>query len=155
MRNVRQDVVHKLTAGLVGRFRFIGIERLNVKGLARTRMAKSTLDAAPFELRRQLAYKAPLAQSVVVEADPFFPSSKTCSVCGLVNQGLRLEKVWTCEGCKSTHDRDENASENLRQLAAAHAVTAHCPRSSGPLLPSGSQGVKLPVGWEPGSYVSA
>lgn len=152
MRNVRQDAAHKLTSGLVKRFRLIGIERLNVKGLARTRMAKSTLDAAPFEVRRQLEYKAPLAGALLVEADQWFPSSKTCSVCGLVNGDLGREKIWTCEGCQTEHDRDDNAAKNLKQMAAAHAVTAHCPGSSGPSSTLGGE-AKLPVGWESSSYV--
>jgi putative transposase len=128
----------------VRRFRWIGIEDLAVAGMARTRLAKSVMDAAMAEVGRQLAYKAPLAGGNLVAADRWFPSSRRCHVCHLVNGGLRLGgRTWTCEGCRTTHDRDDNASQNLKQMAAAHAVTACCPGSSGPLgdEPSGWAGM--------------
>jgi putative transposase len=149
--NVRTDVTHKLTADLVERFRWIGIEDLSIKGMARTRLAKSVMDAAMAEVRRQLEYKAPLAGGAVVVADRWFPSSKTCSTCALVLDELALRtRRWTCPSCGAEHDRDENAAKNLKQLAAAHAVAACCPGSAdvGPAV-----SVKLLAGQEPGSYV--
>lgn len=123
--NVRQDVTHKLTADVVRRFRVIGIEDLAVAGMAQgLRLAKSVSDAGLAEVRRQLAYKAPLAGCELVVADRFYPSSKTCSACGRVRESLPLKvRRWTCE-CGAEHDRDENAARNLMNLAAAHAVTA-------------------------------
>ena len=147
--NIREDVTHKLTTRLVHDFRWIGIEDLSVAGMARTRLAKSVLDAALDEVGRQLAYKAPLAGSEIVTADRWYPSSKTCSVCGTIYAGLKLgERRWTCKGCGIEHDRDENAAENLKNLAAAFAVTAHCQGSSGDRP---APVVKLPFGWEAGS----
>ena len=149
--NIRRDVTHKLTTSIVRRFRWIGVEDLNVAGMARTRLAKSVMDAAMAEVSRQLAYKAPLAKSTVVVADRFYQSSKMCSICGVVYAALALgERRWTCNACSAEHDRDENAAKNLEMLAAAHAVTACCPRSAGRPMPS----VKLPVGQESSSYVN-
>lgn len=150
--NIRQDVTHKLTTSLVRRFRWISIEDLNVAGMARTRLAKSVMDAAMSEVGRQLAYKAPLAGSTVVVADRWFPSSKTCSACGVVYADLTLgERHWTCDGCGAEHDRDENAAKNLELLAAAQAVTACRHRSAGAGL---STDVKLPFGQESSSVVN-
>jgi putative transposase len=145
--SVRQDVTHKLTAMLVQRFRWIGIEDLHVKGMATNRhLAKSLMDAAMAEVGRQLAYKAPLAGSTLVVADRFYPSSKTCSACGVVYADLTLgQRTWTCDACGAEHDRDENAAKNLKLLAEAHAVTACCHVSSGSALKSGA---KLPLGQE-------
>jgi len=148
--NVRQDVTHNLTAQLVRNFQWIGIEDLAIKGMARTRLAKSVMDAAMAEVGRQLGYKAPLAGSTVIVADRWFPSSKLCSVCGLVYTDLVLgERTWVCKGCGTEHDRDDNAAENLKQLAVAHTVTACCPGSAGVLLDA-----KLPVGQESSSCVN-
>lgn len=145
--NVRQDITHKLTAQIIQKFRTIGIEDLCVKGMARTRLAKSVMDAAMAEVRRQLTYKAPLAGSAVVIADRWFPSSKTCSACGVVVGALPLStRQWTCEACSAVHDRDVNAAINLRNMAAACAATAQCQGSSGVLT-----GVKLSFGWESSS----
>jgi putative transposase len=150
--NIRRDVAHKLTARLVRRFRFIGVEDLNVKGMAANRhLAKSVMDAAMAEVSRQIAYKAPLAGGTIVQADRWFASTKTCSACGLVNPQVVLGVGrWTCE-CGAEHDRDQNAAKNLKQLAAAHAATAQRQGSSGSVE---VDGVKLPSGWESGSYVN-
>lgn len=143
--NVRKDVTHKLTADVVRRFRVIGIEDLAVGGMGRTRLAKSVSDAGLAEVRRQLAYKAPLAGCGLVVADRFYPSSKACSACGLVRKSLPLKvRRWTCE-CGAEHDRDENAARNLMKLAAAHAVTACRPGSAGVF-----RDVELLVGQEAG-----
>lgn len=149
--NVRRDTTHKLTARLVEHFRWIGVENLNVAAMVRTRLAKSVADAAMAEVLRQLDYKAPLAGSTVVEADRFYPSSKTCSECGVVYADLTLsDRRWTCDGCSVEHDRDENAAKNLKALAEAHSVTACRHGSSGAGL---TTGVKLPLGQGSGSLV--
>jgi putative transposase len=62
-----------------------------------------------------LKYKAELAGKIYQEVDRFFPSLKTCHVC--LNQvgSLPLDvRFWTCENCHTKHDRDVNASINLR-----------------------------------------
>ena len=140
--NVRHAVTHELTANVVRRFRWIGVEDLNVAGMARgLRLAKSVMDAGMAEVGRQLAYKAPLAGGTVVVADRWFPSSKTCRVCGVVLGALPLStRRWTCQDCGCEHDRDLNAAKNLERLAAAYAVTAQ--------RPALMLGV---VGWEPGN----
>ena len=52
-----------------------------------------------------------------MEADWWYPSSKTCSACGEHNAELRCQLHWTCPGCGVIHDRNENAARNLRKLA--------------------------------------
>ncbi|WP_264798076.1 RNA-guided endonuclease InsQ/TnpB family protein, partial [Acidocella aminolytica] len=83
--NIRKDATHKATTMLAKTYRRIGIEGLNVKGMARNRhLARSIMDGGFFEFRRQLDYKARLYGATVVVADRWFPSSKTCSCCGSV-----------------------------------------------------------------------
>jgi len=146
--NVRKDVTHKLTASLVSRFGVIGIEDLNVAGMARSlRLGKSVMDAAMAEAARQLGYKATLAGGIIVKADRWFPSSKACSACGVVRDTLPLGvRRWVCETCGTEHDRDVNAAINLKNLAAAHAVTACRHESSGLLRET-----KLSLGQESSS----
>ena len=55
----------------------------------------------------------------IVEVGRFYPSSKTCSGCGHVNAALKHEERWYCPECGASHDRDENASANLRRQALA------------------------------------
>lgn len=82
------------------------------------RLSRSIADLGLFELRRQLNYKGVWYLCQIVPIDRFFPSSKTCSVCGEINESLTLtDREWTCEGCGTKHDRDHNASVNLENAA--------------------------------------
>jgi putative transposase len=82
------------------------------------RLALSISDAGFGELRRQLAYKSRWYGSTLVIAGRFYPSSKTCSGCGLIKESLSLrERVFNCADCGLSLDRDENAAVNLRRLA--------------------------------------
>jgi putative transposase len=122
----RQDFLHKLSTDLVNRHEAICIEDLNVKGLARTKLAKSFADAAMGEFRRQLAYKCEWNRKVLIAIDRFFPSSKMCDRCGALFDRLTLsDREWDCD-CGAHHQRDFLAAcnirnEGLRILAAGQA----------------------------------
>ena len=58
----------------------------------------------------------------MVEVDRFYPSSKTCSTCGEVNAELQMEERWRCPACGACHNRDDNASVNLRRQGLAADV---------------------------------
>lgn len=123
---IRRDAAHKATTMLVKTYRRIGIEDLNVRGMARNRhLARSIMDSGFFEFRRQLDYKARFYGATIVVADRWFPSSKTCSCCGSVKTELALsQRIFTCDTCGREIDRDLNAACNLEHLAASSAVTA-------------------------------
>jgi len=88
-------------------------------GMVRNRhLARALADAGLAGLRRQLYYKTDWYGSRLVVADPFYPSSKTCSACGWVKAKLTLaERTFTCEACGLRLDRDLNAARNLAMLA--------------------------------------
>jgi putative transposase len=113
-RDQRNDFLHKLSTDLVGRHEAICIEDLNVKGLARTKLAKSFSDAAMGEFRRQLEYKCSWDRRALVAVDRFFPSSKMCDRCGALNDRLSLsDREWDCD-CGAHHKRDFLAACNIR-----------------------------------------
>lgn len=124
--NIRRDALHKLTTDLTRRFHTIGIEDLNVRGMVKNRcLARSIADMGFFEFRRQLEYKATMRGSVVVVADRWFASSKTCSACGSVQEAMPLSvRQWICPDCGTRHDRDLNAAINLKNMAVSSTVTA-------------------------------
>lgn len=130
---VRNDAHHKLSTRLAQNFSTVVVERLNVKGMMRNRyLARSIADAGWAEFRRQLTYKLDMTGGHLIVADRWFPSSKTCSDCGVVAQSMPLDvREWDCPDCGAHHDRDVNAAINLKQLAAGPAVTACGPESSG------------------------
>ena len=77
--NIRKDAAHKATTMLAKTYRRIGIEDLNVRGMARNRrIARSIMDGGFFEFRRQLEYKARFYGATLVVANRWYPSSKTC-----------------------------------------------------------------------------
>ena len=88
--SMRGDALHKLTTSLVCPYGRIVIEDLNVKGMVRNRrLGRAVSDMGLGEFRRQLAYKAQPSVSEIVMADRWFPSSKSCRLCGALNDGLR------------------------------------------------------------------
>jgi len=95
---------------------------LNVKGMMRNRcLSRALLDVSFGMMGPMLSYKAKLYDVELVPADPFYPSSKTCSSCGTINKELTLaDRVWTCD-CGTRHDRDVNAAINLANLALPRA----------------------------------
>jgi putative transposase len=94
------------------------VEDLHVAGMLRNRwLARSIADASWARLHRQLAYKTRWYGSRLVVADRWYPSSKTCSACGLVRAHLTLaERVFHCPACGLAMDRDVNAARNLAGL---------------------------------------
>jgi len=113
IRNQRNDFLHKLSTDLVRHFDLVSIEDLNVRGLAKTKLSASVLDVGWAMFRSMLAYKADRANTRLMAIGRYFPSSKTCGACGLVNADLTLaDREWTCR-CGVHHDRDLNAACNI------------------------------------------
>ncbi|MDN8078684.1 RNA-guided endonuclease TnpB family protein [Burkholderia multivorans] len=113
--NVRNDALHKLSHHLTTEYGFIAIEDLNVAGMLKNgRLARHIADAGFGELRRQLEYKAAQRGVQLEVVNRWYPSSKTCSDCGSINEVLTLsDRFWVCMACGSTHDRDSNAAKNI------------------------------------------
>lgn len=111
----RADFLHKLSYRLATQYGVVCMENLNVSGmLGNHKLAKSIADSGWSTFGCFCEYKADWYGSRVVRADRFYPSSKTCSVCGFVNRDLTLsDRFWTCGNCGAHHDRDENAAVNL------------------------------------------
>jgi putative transposase len=130
--NVRADFLHKLTARLCRENQAVGLETLNVKGmLANDRLSRALSDVGLGEFARQMQYKALRHGTLLVKADQWYPSSKQCHVCHALHQGLTLkDREWTCAGCGTHHDRDDNASQNLKQLVAAALAEKTLPVAS-------------------------
>lgn len=130
---IRSDALHQLTTNLTRRFHTIGIEDLNVRGMVKNRhLARSIADMGFFEFRRQLEYKAAMRGGVVVVADRFYPSSKSCSYCEHRLDALPLTlREWSCPACGTHHDRDVNAAVNLKNMAVSSTVSACGEEGSG------------------------
>jgi len=138
--STRQDVLHKLTSKLTRAKSVIVIEDLNVQGMLANRcLSRAISDVGFGELRRQLEYKGKWYGCTILVADRFYPSSKTCSACGLVNHDLTLsDREWTCPECGTIHDRDLNAALNLEHLAVRETESLNVCGEEGSGLDFGS-----------------
>lgn len=123
IKNRRKDMIHKFTAGLARSHAAIFVGDVSSSKLAKTKMAKSILDAGWFMLKTQLKYKAIAHSGWFEEVDERY-STQLCSSCGEISvsspkgmAGLGIRE-WTCACCGATHDRDINAAKNI--LAAGH-----------------------------------
>src|SRR5690606_24207567 len=112
--NRRLDTLHKISYEPVRDHQVIAVEDLNVKGMVKHRkLSKRIADARWGNVVNLLQYKCHWYARELVKVDRFYPSSKTCSVCGWINENLNLStRQWTC---KNGHvlDRDHNASINI------------------------------------------
>ena len=116
--NLRGEALHQLTNHLACEYGTVVVERLNVAGMIRNRrLARAIADSGMGRVRRLLGYKTMWAGGRLLEATTFYPSSKTCSGCGMATATLSLnERVYRCEACGLELDRDVNAARNLAAL---------------------------------------
>ena len=88
------------------------------------RLAKALSDASLSNFLTLLKSKADALGIKIVEADRFYPSSQTCSACGVIDSDLSLsDRTYHCSDCGHTQDRDLNAAINLRNVAMGHTET--------------------------------
>ncbi|MET7746606.1 RNA-guided endonuclease TnpB family protein [Streptomyces sp. NPDC005385] len=126
--DARRDFHHQLSTTIIRENQAVHVEDLAVKGLARTRIAKSVHDAGWSAFIGMLEYKATRYGRTFTRVDRFFPSSQLCSVCGVKDGPKSLDvREWTCQACGTVHDRDVNAARNIRteglKVAAGQAET--------------------------------
>ena len=148
--NQRIDAIHKATTWLASTYSGICIEDLNAAGMARNhRLAKAVSDAAFGEFRRQLEYKTARSGAALHIVDRWYPSSKTCSKCGRLKAKLSLaERVYKCDGCGLSMDRDLNAAVNILVAGSApETINAH--RGTGRRSNRSGRATQVPVKCEP------
>jgi putative transposase len=122
--DARREFHHQLSTRLIRDNQAVAVEDLAVKGLARTRLAKSVHDAGWSSFVAMLEYKARLYGREFHRIGRFVPTSQVCSACGVKDGPKPLHiRAWQCQGCGAWLDRDVNAAVNVAK-AAGLAVTA-------------------------------
>ena len=119
--NVRRHFLHQVSNELVKTHDRLVIENLNVQGMLRNhRLARAISDAAWSEFARMLTYKQAWRGGQLAEADRWYPSTRRCPQCGVVNREMTLaDRVFTCR-CGHVADRDLNAAANLARWGHTH-----------------------------------
>ena len=120
IKNIRNEFSHQLSRRLVNSHAAIFVGNVNAKGLAKSKLAKSVLDAGWSAFRTMLKYKCENAGVLFDEVNEAY-TTQTCSCCrsrhsspkGRAGLGVR---EWTCQQCGTLHDRDVNAAKNILAL---------------------------------------
>ena len=125
MTNKKEAYIHYVVNELLTYFDTVFMEDLNVKGMLRNHhLAKAISEVGFYKFKEILVNKALVNDKQIVFVDRFYPSSKTCSVCGYKKRDLRLsDREWVCPICGTKHDRDINAAMNIL-LEGQRIVTA-------------------------------
>jgi putative transposase len=123
----RKDALHKFSTRIVGNYQTIKIGDVSSLKLAKTRMAKSVLDAGWGMLKAQLRYKGQQAgRSVLIVSER--NTTRTCSSCkaltGPTGLDMLVVRTWVCSACGDMHDRDVNAARNI--LSAGRSPPSVC-----------------------------
>ena len=123
--DARRDFHHKLSTRIIRENQAIVVEDLAVRGLARTKMAKSVHDAGWSAFVAMLDYKAKLYGRRFAKIGRFEPTSQVCSVCGVKDGSKPLHiREWECRQCGTVHDRDVNAARNILALGRRESLNA-------------------------------
>ena len=123
--NKKDVYIHYVTNELLTYFDTIFMEDLNVQGMLKNHhLAKAIQEVGFYKFKETLVNKALVNNKQVVFIDRFYPSSKTCSVCGYKKRDLKLsDREWVCPQCGTKLDRDINAAMNIL-LEGQRIVTA-------------------------------
>ena len=115
MTNKKDAYIHYVVNELLKSYDTIFMEDLNVKGMLRNHhIAKAIQEVGFYKFKEILSNKALVNDKKVVSVDRFYPSSKTCSVCGYKKEDLKLsDRSWVCPKCGTKHNRDINAAVNI------------------------------------------
>ena len=135
--DARREFHHQLSTALIRDNQAVAVEDLCVKGLARTRLAKSVHDAGWSAFTGMLEYKARLYGREFHRIGRFVPTSQVCSACGVKDGPKPLHiRTWRCQACGMWLDRDINAAVNVAKAAGLAATARGAQVRPGPRVPA-------------------
>lgn len=120
LSDIRTNYLHQCTHRVISLLpKAVIMEDLNIKGMMKNKhLSKAIQEQGLYEFIRQMRYKCEWSGIEFVQADRFYPSSKTCSNCGCIKRHLKLsDRVYCCDECGFVIDRDYNAAINLSRYA--------------------------------------
>ena len=111
----KENYIHSVVNYLLRHYDTIYMEDLNTSGMLKNhKLAKAIQEVGFYKFKSTLQNKALQNDKKVVLIGRYYPSSKTCSKCGYIHNGLKLkDRQWQCPNCGASHNRDCNAAVNI------------------------------------------
>lgn len=111
--NMRKNMLHLISTKLQKQYNTVIIENLSIKEIVyKLGRGKNAYNTSFNLFTKILSYKF---NGNIIKIDKWFPSSKTCSNCSNIKKHLKLaQRVYRCNICGNTIDRDLNAAINIR-----------------------------------------
>ena len=135
--DARREFHHQLSTALIRDNQAVAVEDLCVKGLARTRLARSVHDAGWSAFTGMLEYKARRYGREFHRIGRFEPTSQVCSACGAKDGPKPLHvRTWQCQACGVWLDRDINAAVNVAKAAGLAVTACRAQVRPGPTVPA-------------------
>ena len=118
--NQRKDYLHKLSRNIANRYDYVFVEDLNLIEMSERKeelkLGKDISDLGYGNFLNYLSYKLDWLNKKLVKVNRYFPSSQICSSCGYRKSDLTLnQRSWICPQCGTKHNRDINASINIKK----------------------------------------
>ena len=113
--NKKENYIHSVVNELLLQYDFIYMEDLNTSGMMKNhKLAKAIQEVGFYKFKTTLQNKTLQNDKKVILIGRYYPSSKTCSKCGYIHNGLKLkDRQWQCPNCGASHNRDCNAAVNI------------------------------------------
>lgn len=135
IRRTRLDFLHKSSHSITKMYDLVALEKLNVKGMMKNKhLARSIGGQGWFGFKTLLKQKMAMKGGIVVEINRFFPSTKTCSCCGWIQDMKLSDRLFVCGNCGVELQRDYNAACNIHNegvrirqgMPESKLVESHC-----------------------------
>lgn len=128
IHNSLDAFLEELSTDIARRYKYVVVEDVNLIAMAKAGHGKQILNESFGRFRNLLEVKLARCGGQLIKADKFYPSSQVCSACGFRNRGTKDLRVkrYVCPVCGTEHQRDENASRNLKNYGTAATAGIAC-----------------------------
>ncbi len=129
--NQRRDFIHKTSRRIANAWDAVCVRADALSEMSRELRWGNVLDSGYGMFRECLRYKLERQGKPFLVVDRYWPTTRTCSVCGLVRDAAAPRaRTWTCPRCGAVHDREINAAKNIKAQGLDRYLSSQGSRES-------------------------